>query len=60
MKVIFIDKQTDKLYEIPNVSNLKRQHNGKFFEWLCEKGNGYTEHYKCSRFELAEVEVKNY
>ena len=56
MKVIFLDKTRETYEAMPNVAQLQRKHNGKFYEWVCIKDNGYTEHYKCSRFDVERIE----
>jgi hypothetical protein len=56
MRVVFFDKQTVTFEAVPNVEQLQRKHNGKNYEWLCFKENGYTDKYKCSRFEIERIE----
>ena len=56
MKIIFFDKQKMNTESVPNVDQVERKHNGKTYEWVCTKNNGYTEHYKCSRFEVERIE----
>lgn len=56
MKVVFMDKSAFTYESVPNVCQLQRKHNGKYYEWLCIKDTGYTERYKCSRFEVDRIE----
>ena len=55
MKVIFMDKKTLTFESVPNVDQIQRKHNGKYYEWICIK-DGHEEHYKCSRFEVERIE----
>ena len=56
MKVRFMDKKTLAYETVQNVDQIQRQHNGKYYEWICIKDTGYEEHYKCSRFEVERIE----
>ena len=56
MKVVFLDKNTFTYESVPNVHFIRREHTGKYYMWVCYKNTGYTENYKCSRFEVDRIE----